>query len=99
MILPQPRLIVWPCAWAIPAAVVAALLPGASDIAFLAFAAAMLLPAYDAVNSYRRSGEIRVELPPLMRMTQSQEFRVALRIHRSGSRESMLRVGLPMPPN
>jgi uncharacterized protein (DUF58 family) len=99
MILPQPRLIVWACAWAIPAAVVAALLPGAADMALLAVAVAMLLPAYDAVNSHLRSSQIRVELPPLLRMTQSQKFRVAMRIHRNGSRESMLRIGLPMPPN
>ncbi len=99
MILPQPRLIGWACAWAIPAAVAAALLPGASDIALLAVAAAMLLPAFDAVDSHRRSEGVRVELPPLLGMTQSQKCRVALRIRWKRAGERLLRVGLPMPPD
>ncbi|MGH9720810.1 MAG: DUF58 domain-containing protein, partial [Bryobacteraceae bacterium] len=98
MIVPSHKLMWGVALGVLPAATIAALVPGAALWAGVLVGAALLVAIVDAVLAPRGLRAIRVSLPPLVRMSRDRESAIELRIHNEPAIPGRVRIGLALPP-
>jgi uncharacterized protein (DUF58 family) len=97
MIVPRSRLLFWVAAVVLPFALVGAVSPPALGVSLLCIGGLLVLVFADAIGTGRSLAGIRVELPPVARMSKDREAKLEVRIRNEGRRQRGLRVGLAWP--
>jgi len=99
MIVPSARLVAITAAVLFPAAALGALAPGTAGT--LAVVAGLLAAAaaVDAWLAPRALDALRLELPPLLRMTKDREAQLEVRLANERAGARTVRVGVPLPEN
>lgn len=97
MIAPGYRLLFWFAALVVPAALVGTALPETMPIVAFLLVIALLVAIIDAALGFNVLPGIKVELPPVVRLSKDREGSFQLEIHNPKEKARRLRVGLNFP--
>ncbi|MBI5091030.1 MAG: DUF58 domain-containing protein [Candidatus Hydrogenedentes bacterium] len=97
MIAPRSRLLFWTGMVLLPAGFLAAAVPPFTALCALAAAAFLVIAALDATASARILNGIRVETPPVIRLTKGRQGLINITIHNDSETARALRLGLALP--
>ena len=97
MIVPRNRLLFWFAVVALPLSLIGAVYPAALAVSLSLIGGLILLVLADVALARGTFAGIRLELPPLIRMSRERDATLDLRIYNKGGRARTLRLALHMP--
>jgi uncharacterized protein (DUF58 family) len=97
MIVPRTRLLFWVAVIVLPFALLAAVAPGSATVSWLLIGGFLVVAIADAIGGRRSLGGIRMELPPVVRMSKDREAKIELRISNPQQQSRNVRVAVAWP--
>jgi uncharacterized protein (DUF58 family) len=97
MIVPRDRLLFWFAVVALPSSVIGAVYPAALAVSLSLIGGLILLVLADVALARGTFADIRLELPPVIRMSRERDATLDLRIYNKGGKTRTLRLALQMP--
>ena len=98
MIVPTNRLLIWMCLL-LPLTVVGLLSPETASLSAVLYGLFFAVCIIDALASLSRIRAVTVSLPETVRMSKGRTDTVTVSIENSDPRNSLLTIGLPLPPS
>jgi len=98
MIVPRSRLLSWFAAVVLPFALLATIDADAVPVSTGFIFAFFVIAVIDALGARGSLSGIRIELPPVARLSKDREGKLDVRIHNAPQRRRSLRIALGLPP-
>ena len=97
MMVPSSRLLFWVAAIVLPFATLAAVAPASLALCLVLIVGFLLVVVVDAAGAARNLTGIKVELPPLVRMSKDRAAAVQLQVRKQAAGARVVRVALDWP--